>query len=192
MKSYLHKTMRAAAAAITVCAAALMVSCEKTEERYSDRPCYFVYRADYHPANILSRVLSNPGMFVTVTAQKRQGIQHLMITAPFDISNEEKDMPLTTEIENRYSYTLGANNSLVIGCSVTSEWRAYDRQCPYCLKNYSTTDFPLVWTDGGNGQTMTCGRCGRTYNLNYGMSTDGNRLVEYRIRFDGNVMVVSN
>lgn len=178
---------------MAACAMAVMLTtaCE-TEERYSDRPCYFVFRADYHPTHILSRVLSNPGMFITVTAEKRLGIPHILTTAPFTLSNEDKDIALTTEIENRYNYTFAANNSLIIGCSVTNEGRAYDRQCPYCLRNSSTNNFPLTWTEGGNGQTVTCAKCSRTYNLNYGTSTDGQRLVEYRVRFDGTAIVVSN
>lgn len=190
----IRKTLAKAAASIAAVALAgtVVTSCDKAEERFSNRPCYFLFRADYHPASILARVLNNPGMFVNVKTQSRQGIRYIMVSAPFDISADDKNMALTTDIENRYSYTLGANNSLIIGCSVTNEWRAYDGQCPYCLDNHSTTNFPLSWTENGNGHTVTCNNCKRTYNLNYGTSDDGHRLVEYRIRFDGNVLMVSN
>lgn len=192
-KKLLRRTLyTTASAAMTALSIVIAASCDKAEERFSDRPCYFMFRADYHNTHILARGLNNPGLFVNVKTQNRQGVRYLMVSAPFDIPAEDKEVALTTEIENRYSYTLGANNSLITGCSVTNEWRAYDGQCPYCLDNHSTTFFPLTWAEGSNGQAVRCNNCKRTYNLNYGASADGHRLVEYRVRFDGRVLTVSN
>lgn len=171
-------------------AALLLAACEKGENRYSmDYPCNFIFRADYHRTSILARVFDNPGMFVCVKVQRKSGITHII--AEPNTGAENEDIALTTEIENRYNYdNIGADKSLIIGCSTTNEWRAYDRQCPYCLANNSSVTFPLTWADGG--QAVTCARCGRKYNLTYGASADGYRLLEYVPRYDGNVLTVRN
>lgn len=172
--------------------AVLFWGCDKAENRFNtEYPCNFIFRADYHPTSILKRVLDNPGMFVYVTAQKRQGIIHLLVYPNNGDASENEDIALTTEIENRYNYdNIGANQSIIIGCSTTSEWHAYDRQCPYCLENSTSVNFPLTWVD--NGLSVYCAKCKRTYNLTYGSSTDGYRLLEYRVRYDGTTLTVRN
>ena len=175
---------------LAAAAALLFAACNKAEDRYSTAyACNFVFRADYHPTSILTRVLDNPGLFARVTVQKKSGIYHITVVP--NSGDAQEDIPLTTEIENRYNYdNIGANKSLIIGCTTTSEWRAYDSQCPYCMENYAGVNFPLSWAD--NGQAVTCARCSRKYNLTYGASTDGHRLLEYVVRFAGGVLTVRN
>ena len=172
------------AAMIALCA------CDKAENRFStEYTCNFVFYTKYHNTSILTRVLDTPGLFVYVEVQGRQGISHVLVYP--NNGDAMEDIPLTTEIENRYNYdNIGANRSIIIGCTTTSEWRAYDRQCPYCLDTYSGTSFPLSWTD--NGQAVYCKNCKRTYNLTYGASTDGHRLIEYRVRYNGEMLTVRN
>lgn len=171
--------------AIAVC------SCADTDNRYSTAyVCNFMFRGDYHPTSIIARTLSNPGMYVKVTVQKKSGITHLIANP--NSGSENEDIALTTEIENRYDYSnVGANQCIIIGCTTTNEWRAYDGQCPYCLESNSGVNFPLTWTN--NGQSVECAKCARTYNLNYdGISDDGNRMLQYNVRSNGSVITVNN
>ena len=105
-------------------------------------------------------------------------------------SNE--DIALTTEIENNRVYydDMGANGQLIVGCTPFGEWRAYDRQCPYCLDNTSSLSHPLTWTS--NSQSVECNDCHRVYNLSSGISDDGKRLKEYRIQTNGTVIQIHN
>lgn len=189
---------------LILCVIAMLIAlptlsaCEQGETRFStDYPCQFIFRGDYHRGSALLRTMDNPGLFAIVTSEDRQisvgsgkkSITHLTITLNDGTTKEGID--LTTEIENRYNYrAMGANRALIIGCSNFDGLRAYDRQCRYCLDNSSKTDFPLQWT--GNGQAVKCDRCGRVYQLEHGSSTDGYRLHEYRVRFDGTLLNVSN
>lgn len=166
-------------------------ACTESENRFSTNyPCRFMFRGDYHPTSVLNRVLNNPGMFVKVTILEKSGLTHLIVDSYGGSNNE--DIPLTTEIENRWNYSnVGANQCIIIGCTTTNEWRAYDGQCPYCMETYSGTNFPLTWTNNGN--SVLCGKCKRSYNLNYdGISNEGERLLQYNVRSNGSVMTVTN
>jgi len=174
-----------AVVALAVC------SCDNNENRYSTAYlCHFMFRGDYHQTSIITRTLDNPGMYVNVKVQKKSGITHLIANP--NNGGETEDIAMTTEIENRYDYSnVGANQCIIIGCTTTGEYRAYDGQCPYCLDNYSGVNFPLSWTN--NGQSVVCSKCKRTYNLNYdGISDDGNRMLQYSLRTSGLVITVSN
>lgn len=170
-----------------------LASCDDTNLYSTAYICRFMFRGDYHTTSILTRVLSNPGMYAKVTVQKKSGITHLLINS--NGGDADEDVALTTEIENRFDYSnVGANQCIIIGCTTTGEYKAYDGQCPYCLENTSSTNHPLSWTN--NGASVTCSKCDRVYNLNYdGISDDGNRLLQYSIRTDGGVypiITVSN
>lgn len=174
--------------------ATAVTSCSEAEERYStEYVCNFTFSTQLRPTSILARIWTNPGMFVRVEVTKKSGIHHVLLYP--NTGEAMEDIAMTTAIDNdRVDYDhIGANGSIIVGCTVTNEWRGYDAQCPYCLGTHSTTSFPLSWAD--NGQAVTCGSaggCGRKYNLNYGASTDGYRLIEYRVRYDGNVVTVRN
>ena len=175
---------------VVACTLTLM-ACASDGYRYSTQyPCNFTFYVSYHPTSILSRVLDNPGLYVWIEVQKKSGVNHLMVH-PCNGDGDE-DIALTTEIENsRLNYnSMGANGQLIVGCTPFGEWRAYDRQCPYCLENKSSLSFPLTWTK--NGQSVECGKCNRVYNLSSGISDDGQRLVEYRVQTNGTVLQVHN
>ena len=169
----------------------LPTSCTSDGYRYStEYPCNFTFYISYHPTSILSRVLDNPGLFVWVEVQKKAGVNHLMVHP--NNGDGDEDIALTTEIENNRLYydNMGANGQLIIGCTTFGEWRAYDRQCPFCLENTSNPNHPLTWTS--NGQSVECGKCKRSYSLTTGISNDGERLKEYRIQSNGTVLQVHN
>lgn len=182
----MRKTRTIALAIVTM----LIAACNEQNRFSTAYMCRFMFRSDYHPTTLLARVLNNMGMFVKVTIQNKNGITNLNVS-PND-GNASEDIPLTTELEKRYDYSnVGANQCIIIGCTTSGEWRAYDGQCPYCLDNYSGTNFPLSWTNSGNA--VQCAKCKRTYNLNYdGISDDGNRLLQYNVRSDGTIITVTN
>ena len=169
----------------------LLTSCSTDGNRYSTAyPCNFTFYASYHQTSILARVLDNPGLFVWIEVKKKAGVNHLYVHP--NNGDIQEDIALTTEIENnRLNYdNMGANGQLIVGCTPFGEWRAYDRQCPFCLDNTSTTSHPLAWT--ANGQSVSCSRCQRTFNLTSGISNDGERLKEYRIQTNGTMIQIHN
>lgn len=180
-----------AATLLTVALAGLLTACTETDNRFSTSyACRFMFNAQLHATSILTRVLDNPGMFARVKVEKRSGIVHLLVSP--NTKDAEEDIALTTEEESRVYQTInvGANQSIFIGCNTTGEWRAYDAQCPWCLENYSGNNYPLTWT---SGSVVECARCKRTYNLNYdGISTDGSRMLQYKVRSNGTVITVTN
>lgn len=179
-------------AAGVLCASALTIpaGCDKAEERYgSPYPCNFIFRADYHPTSLLARVLTNPGLFVNVSARQLSGLWQLQVSPNNGDATEQ--INLTTEIERRYGYTaMGAGGNLIIGCTVTSEQRAYDGHCRHCVETTAGRNFPLAWTK--DSWTVSCAECKRVYNLNTGVSDDGVRLWEYAVKFDGVALTVRN
>ncbi|MDD5896098.1 MAG: hypothetical protein PUC79_07440 [Prevotellaceae bacterium] len=168
-----------------------LTACTSDGYRYStDYPCNFTFYVSYHQTSVLARVLDNPGLYVWVEVQKKLGVNHLMVHP--NNGDADEDIALTTEIENnRLDYDMmGANGQLIVGCSPFGEWKAYDRQCPYCLDNTTTRNHPLAWTN--NGQAVKCSRCSRVYNLSSGISDDGERLKEYRVQTNGTVIQIHN
>lgn len=163
-----------------------MVSGCTAEDQYSKSYyCHFIFYTQHHPTSALATVTDNPGCFVRVSVNNKSGVNHITVTHSYD--DQTEDIALTSEIENKQiSYSLGAHNALIIGCTTTSEPRAYDGQCPYCLQNGSSTNYPLAW--GSDKQSVSCSRCSRTYSLNYAgactSSPDGGpspALLQYRI-----------
>lgn len=175
---------------IMALAALALAACSADQQRYTtEYPCAFLFYTEYHPTSLLSRVLSNPGMFVAVKTEKRSGVQHVITTSAD--GTERDDVALTTEIEARANYSnVGAKNLLIIGCTFTGEWRAYDGQCPVCLSAAPSRRADLSLT--ATGAKADCKACHRKYDLNTGASDDGQRLLEYRIRTNGQTMMVSN
>ncbi len=165
-------------------------ACSDVENRFSmAHSCNFVFRGDYHPGSALLRTVDNPGLYAIVTSSVRSGITHLDITLNDGFTKE--DIPLTTAVETHYNYAaMGVNRSLIIGCSFADGIKAWDAHCRYCVEVSNLNDAPLRWTDNHLG--VACSRCKRTYTLETGSSNDGYRLYEYRARFDGSVITVSN
>lgn len=185
----MRKAMRKLLAFVSIL---LFLSCSNAEEQYTTSyPCYFVFRTDLHPVNILSRVVNNPGVFVKVTVTAGDVVRLLL--SP-NTGEADETVNITTAEEKRYGngYTnVGANQSLIIGTTTTNELRAYDAQCPFCLASYGGMSYPLTWAT--NKQNVYCANCKRTYMLNSdGVSDDGHRMLQYRITYDGTAIVVSN
>ncbi|WP_285822101.1 hypothetical protein [Xylanibacter muris] len=163
-----------------------MISCSKDENRFSrDYPCSFTFFTEYHQTSDLAKILNNPGLFVIVTSRQVNGITQLTVAHGYD--NKPETIKLTTEKERRFDYTnMGANRSIIIGCTSFSEQRAYDAQCPYCLDTKSGVDYPLAFID--NGQKVKCSVCNRIYELTNGTCISGAttnesmRLKEYRVK----------
>lgn len=168
----------------------LFASCDNSEERYSNEYlCQFTFNTQLHIASPLTRCLTNPGSFVRVDVKKEKGVFNLYIYS--NNGEEQEKLTLATDRENYQMGQVGANNSIIVGCSNFNGLKAYDAQCPNCLDTYTGTNYPLTW--GDNGQTVNCAKCKRSYQLNTeGITNDGLRLIEYRIRFDGKMLTVRN
>lgn len=184
-----NRLARCAVSAFALMAA--LTACTSDGYRYStDYACNFTFYVSRHQTSFLARVLDNPGLYAWVEVQKKLGVNHLMVHP--NNGDADEDIALTTEIENsRLDYDMmGAGGQLIVGCSPFGEWKAYDRQCPYCLDNTTTRKHPLEWTN--NGQSVKCSRCNRVYSLSSGISDDGERLKEYRVQSNGTVIQIHN
>lgn len=177
-KAFLLSSMALALAACTA---------DEVQHRYStDYPCSFGFYTSLHPTSLIKVALDNPStyVFVDVKTEKQQSNAYNLNKLTVSLyGGSTETITLTTDKENARIGQVGANQSLIIGTSAFDGWRAYDRMCPYCLDHNTGTNFPLTW--GSNGASVACNRCQRTYELNYGNSTDGIRLKEYHIRYDG-------
>lgn len=174
---------------ITAMAAMVMTGCDDAENTHStEYVCRFTFDMSLHQTSVLTRIIDNPSLYVTVSSRKVKGVTWLTIEPNH---GEKEDFALTTERENYYSYdNMGAGNSLIVGCSNFNGLKAYDRQCPSCLRNTRNPIYNLTFT--GNMQKVECKACGRIYELETGQSNDGVRLMEYTPRVVGSILTVTN
>ena len=180
--------------------AVALMGCEGEEQYSTKYQCSFVFYARYHTDCALTHALGNPGLFVIVEPKFVAGVTHLRLTPNQGQWEEfQTDISMgTSAIENeRINYgNMGANRRLIIGCSNFDGLRCYDGQCPNCLENASSVNFPLTWTD--RGQMLECSKCKTKYNPNaMGNAVNGNaqtkRLIEYRVEpFNGDRLYVHN
>ena len=167
------------------------VFCDNIEEAGSfdlyKLQCNFVFDTSLHPLPCLfTNILDNPGHFCKITIQIRNDIKYLHITRNYD--NAVEDIPLTTEIENQYNYTLGINNCIIVGkSSYDNILVAYDGCCPSC------NDKQLQWTNNGN--QLYCDDWKLSYDVNNGICiSDENEQGLYKLRctYDGTILRVWN
>lgn len=168
------------------CLCVVLMSCEAESNISRDYRCYFIFDTSLHPLPCqLTGILGNPGHFCKVESDIIGGVRHLKTTRNYD--NATEDIILRTEKERQVMLALGANNSIIIGTSsYENRLIAYDGQCPNCLKEYNDTHYPLTWQK--NGLQLSCGKCGRSYDVNNGVITSGQegiQLATYYAAFDG-------
>ena len=173
--------------------ASMLSSCDDSTERYSTLyRCQCTFNTQLHQVSILTRTIDNPGSFALVKVTTEKGVKVLHIES--NNGTDKETIRLTTEEENRLIGSVGANNSILVGCTNFNGMAAYDAQCPNCLEDFTGTNYPLTWT--AKGQNVECAKCGRQYLLHsMGACTEGgNRLIEYRVwlRNDGAMLTVSN
>lgn len=172
------KTLKHALALLPV---AMLTACGADSQYSTTYPCNFYFDTGKHPTSILTRSLSNPGMWNFVSVRQSQGINHVIVNPN---SGETEDIPMTTELENnRVSYDhLGADNGIIVGCSNFSGIRAYDRHCPNCLDKAKNSK--LDWDE--NNQMVKCPSCKLVYMLETGSCTTASiRLLEYKVAYAG-------
>ena len=181
---------------LTALLLSLPVGCAKEENTYSnDYRVLFRFYSVYHPTSVLSRSVGNPGLFCLVKSDVRQGVTHLLVTSN-DMKTTE-DLPITVEVERRTiaAAYMGAGNALFIGCSQFDGPKAYDGQCPVCLRDKGGSQHPLKFV--ADGQTVECTQCGRHYNLKAEGAPsddlpDGKNLLQYRIMNTAEYIEVHN
>lgn len=181
-----------------ILAAVLLLACDADEKYNSHYPCNFVFHTDLFPASALTYSLSSGGMFVIVKPTVKEGVVHLMLTP--NVGTWEKsqtDLVMSTAIANeKLSYQdMGARQSLIIGCCNVPDLsgnrlRAFDAQCPNCLEENDTKNYPLTFDDDKTQPGVTCAKCHRIYLLeSEGMSMNGKKdtpLYQYRISYSVN------
>lgn len=163
-----------------------LTSCDAENSISTKYACKFVFYTQYHAGTSIETALNNVGNYVFVSAKQVKGAWHIYATLN-DGKNNTEDIALTTAKENYVSYSnLGANNGFILGLTNFSGAVAWDRQCPNCIAQYSGVDYPLQWT--GNRQSVKCSKCGRTYSLETGGITEGNKgdmLMRYQVSYAG-------
>lgn len=172
----------------------LLAACD-ADDKYSNRyACNFMFYTKYHDTSILTRSLGNPGAFTIVKVEKKDNVNRLLISSNSGMGNEE--IKLTSALENeRISYqNMGANRSLIIGCSNFNGLKAYDRQCPNCIDEFGGVNYPLEFDEN---DAVVCNKCKRLYLLNSeGMAVSGEKgdhaLLQYRVEYNGEQMFVHN
>lgn len=156
-----------------------LTSCGGEEQISRDYLCRFSFNADMHPTSKIITAVKSQGYFVWVEMSRVGAVQHVLVH-PADQSGDE-DVVLTIAEENYISYELGAYNGIFVGCTNFNGPVAYDRQCPNCLRDFVTGNFPLVWTE--QPMIVRCDKCQRTYSLETGACLqEGRRLMQYGVR----------
>lgn len=151
--------------------------------------CQFTFQTQNHAGNTLEIALNGYGTYTFVSASYKNGVWHILST-PNDGSGKTEDIAITAANEKQYTNptNLGANNGIIIGQTNFNGIVAYDRQCPNCINQYGGTNYPLAWNPT-NRQLVTCAKCHRTYDLEYGNIKDGasgDRLMQYLISYNSN------
>ena len=166
--------------------------------------CHFVFKPQLHPGTDIETALNNQGSYTFVSAKKVNGAWHIYTTLN-DGKNTLKEITLSTKTENYADYSnLGAGNDtkdatkngFILGMTNFNGHVAWDRQCPNCITQYSSTNFPLQWT-GSDRQSVKCAKCNRTYALETGAITEGNKgdaLMRYNVSYSGigSILTVGN
>ena len=168
----------------------LLLACTADDSISRNYRCSFIFDTTLHPLPCqLTGILGNNGHFCKVEYRIAGGVSHLKTTRNFDGATE--DIALSTAKESQINFALGANNCIIIGTSSYDlQLVAYDGQCPNCLDEYSGTNYPLTWQNGG--QQLHCAKCSRTYDVNNGTVADGpagkKGLLRYMAAYDGSVL----
>jgi hypothetical protein len=164
----------------------LLSACQGEEAISHNYRCYFIFDTSLHPLPCqLTGILGNPGHFCKVESSTSGGVRHLKTTRNYDGATE--DIILRTEKESQVVLALGANNCIIIGTSsYENRLIAFDGQCSNCLKEKGGTNYPLTWQK--NGLQLHCAKCGRSYDVNNGVITSGDKGVQlsaYNAALDG-------
>lgn len=173
----------------------VLLACDAGNKFSTRYPCSFVFFPSQYPSSALTRALGNPGDFVIVCPETRQGVTHLVLTPNHGKwAESDTDLAMRTAIGNeRVSYnSMGAARGLVIGCSRFFGLKAFDRQCVNCLNEYGSPRYPLTWSTD-NDQQLVCTKCHRVYSLEAddafpvsGGKQGDEPLMQYKIEVTGN------
>ena len=184
----------------------MMSSCDAENTISTQYPCHFIFYTQYHPGTSIETALNGAGTYTMVSASKVNGAWRIYSMLN-DGKNHTETIVLSTAKENYANYTyIGAGNDLkdatkngfILGNTNFQGYVAWDRQCPNCIHQYGSTNYPLDWT--GNRQFVICNKCNRTYSLETGAITSGGlskedqALMRYRVVYTGigSILTVGN
>ena len=172
---------------------ALLNSCGKVENEFSDRRAYFIFDNQVQNNAVLASAMTpHSNVFVTVSMQTRYSGQNSYVEFNFVAGGGgAQQASKATAVDQNRGVVLGINNGLILGYGLLSDppvFYAYDLQCPNC---YSSTAVPrrsYPLTVQANG-FATCANCRRKYNLSTGGNVaegaQGNKLIRYRASTTG-------
>lgn len=172
---------------------ALLNSCGKVENEFSDRRAYFIFDNQVQNNSVLASAMTpHSNVFVTVSMQTRYSGQNSYVEFNFVAGGGgAQQASKATAVDQNRGVVLGINNGLILGYGLLSDppvFYAYDLQCPNC---YSSTAVPrrsYPLTVQANG-FATCANCRRKYNLSTGGNVaegaQGNKLIRYRASTTG-------
>ena len=184
----------------------VLSSCDAENTISTQYPCHFIFYTQYHPGTSIETALNGAGTYTMVSASKVNGAWRIYSMLN-DGKNHTETIVLSTAKENYANYTyIGAGNDLkdatkngfILGNTNFQGFVAWDRQCPNCIHQYGSTNYPLAWT--GNRQFVICNKCNRTYSLETGAITSGGlskedqALMRYRVVYTGigSILTVGN
>ena len=159
-------------------ACALLSSCGKAENEFSDRRAYFIFDNQVQNNAVLASAMSpHSNVFVTVSMQTRYSGQNSYVEFNFVAGGGgAQQASKATAVDQNRGVVLGINNGLILGYGLLSDppvFYAYDLH-------------PL--TVQANG-FATCANCRRKYNLSTGGNVaedaQGNKLIRYRASTTG-------
>jgi len=172
-------------------------SCDAENSISTRYPCKFVFNTNLHPGTDMETALNGSGIYAMVSAKKGNGAW-IIYTTLNDGKSHTNQITLTTAKENYADYNyMGAGknakdatkNGFILGKTNFSGYIAWDRQCPNCITQNGSTNFPLEWT--GNRQSVICEKCKRVYSLETGAITSGGQgkedeaLMRYQVSYGG-------
>lgn len=139
------------------------VSCN-SDFTYSSYPCYLVIDNSIHQNSTLASAMNavSSGVFCTIAVNEARK-QYV-----FTNSLGQKSEANFTAVDLRLSRQVGMNDAVIVGFgSLTSQFYAFDRECPMCFSPDAipVRSRPLAIDENG---MATCSVCKRQYNMNTG------------------------
>ena len=137
-------------------------------ETYTRYPCHLVIDNSIHQNSTLGAAMNamSPGVFCIISSDE------LKKQYAFTNNLGQESRVNFTAVDLRTTRQLGMNNAVIVGFgTLTSEFMAYDRECPMC---YNPDAIPLksrpLKIDGAG--IAKCETCGRLFDMNnYGICT---------------------
>ena len=146
--------------------AALLTAISSCSEdfTFTQYPCYVVIDNSVHQDATLASAMNavSPGIFCTISADEGRRQYSFKNNAGMksNVNYNAVDLRTTRQV--------GMNNAIIVGYgTLTTEFLAYDRECPVCYDPNAVPVRSRPLTVGGDG-TAQCATCKRKFDMNAG------------------------